>query len=280
MMTKSEIHDRVYACQNDLELEQFIKLRINELEENSKEIYVGQNHSDVFDGFISSKVHFKPGIELGKEKECTDLRYDDYSVYLELVTRLKKQADFYNERYMLSPMFWIIHEYFPADDLFGRYFVYLNGLEKGYVSMKDIQEGRCGFCSERAGLAHNMFKLLGMDSLLISGVRNDEPHAYNIVFPNGYDTEPIILFDSANFISFQDSDNKKYSFAYYIKLTKDEYECLKTGEKVQLNIADSVENHRKMYAHVLSDAVGDNDSPVYKITVPNTLNNNENNIKF
>lgn len=44
-------------------------------------------------------------------------------------------------------------------------------------------------------MAHNLFKFLGIDSEVICGARGKDLHAFNMIYPNGYGNEPMILYD-------------------------------------------------------------------------------------
>ena len=50
-----------------------------------------------------------------------------------------------------------------------------------------------------------MFKFLGVDSEVVCGYRDSEGHAYNIVYPNGYDNEPMVIYNPLFFVN----DGKK-----------------------------------------------------------------------
>ena len=75
-MTKEEINKRIFELENDEEIINFVKERLDELEINSEEKTVGQNYTDSFQDYISQKIHYKAADKLG-DKECPDLVYDD-----------------------------------------------------------------------------------------------------------------------------------------------------------------------------------------------------------
>ena len=54
-MTKAEINKKIFELQNDEEIINFVKERLNELETNSVEKTVGQNYTDSFQDYISKK---------------------------------------------------------------------------------------------------------------------------------------------------------------------------------------------------------------------------------
>lgn len=58
-MTKAEINKKIFELQNDEEIINFVKERLNELETNSAEKTVGQNYTDSFQDYISKKCIIK-----------------------------------------------------------------------------------------------------------------------------------------------------------------------------------------------------------------------------
>ena len=75
-MTKEEIQKNIYSLKNDNEIIDFVKRRIQELEDNSIESTVGQNYTKTFKEYISEKTHYKAGDKFA-DNECPDLVYDD-----------------------------------------------------------------------------------------------------------------------------------------------------------------------------------------------------------
>lgn len=75
-MTKEEIQKNIYSLRNDNEIIDFVKRRIQELEDNSIESTVGQNYTKTFKEYISEKIHYKAGDKFA-DNECPDLVYDD-----------------------------------------------------------------------------------------------------------------------------------------------------------------------------------------------------------
>lgn len=247
IMLKDKIQKRIYACKTDDDIREFLTKRIAELEENSKEITVGQNYTDSFNEYIAKKVHYKPAARIGKD-ECPDLVYDDMEPYVSLIKDLQENS-WYNEMSLFTTIFWRIHEYLPnnhADEL-DRFFAYQSHRKEGKISIKDIKKEGCAFCSENAGLAHNMFKILGIDSSVICGRRDNTPHAYNMIYPKGYDNKPAVLFDPSHHLDFVNSQGKKVSFGFFKALSQEEYDKMKSGEAITLDVTRSGENTKKLY---------------------------------
>ena len=58
-MSKEEINKTIFSLQNEEEIENFVKRRIQELEDNSIETTVGQNYTTTFKEYISKKHTIK-----------------------------------------------------------------------------------------------------------------------------------------------------------------------------------------------------------------------------
>lgn len=261
-MTKDEINQKIYELKDEEEIRAFVQQRIAELEANAFEKVVGQNYTDSFSDYISSKVHYKPAEKLG-EVECPDLVYDDLEPYVNLIKSIKK-GKWYNELSLFTSIFVEINKYLPSDDIgLGRYLTYLS--HKGdKVSIKEISDNCVAFCSEKAGLSHNMFKILGIDSELVAGARDYDMHAYNLVYPNGYGSIPAAIYDPSFFVNFNKGD-KKLSLGYYKGLSKEDYEILKSGQPYKVDLTKTELSYRKLYGWngELDEYTFVGDSPCY-----------------
>lgn len=266
MQSKEEIRKKISECENDEDILAFVKARLDELEQNSEEVTVGQNYTESFDTFISSKVHYKAAERLPSGEECPDLVYDDLEPYVALVKELKKFIGYNELSLMAHTVFWQITEYFPSGgDVFDRIFPYLAGAESGKLSIKDIKENKTAFCSERSGLAQNMFKFLGVDSSLIAGERDGERHAYNMVYPNGYGNKPAIIFDASHHLSFKNEMGDKLSTGFFYAMKEDEYKKILTGEQIALDTTRTEKKVRQVFGEGLDGYKMEIDSPVYQI---------------
>lgn len=244
-MTRDEIYDRIYSCTTEEEIKSFVQERLNELEQNSQEETIGQGYTDIYKDFISSKTHYKPAAKFG-DVDCPDLLYDDMTDYIDLIKEIKKN-NFYNFTTLFSTIFFLMARNLKSGDEIDRLFVYSKNKNNGKVSIKDIKDFSCAFCSERAGLAHNMFKFLGLDSELICGTKDGVNHAYNLVFPNGYEETPAIVYDPSSHIDYLDSNNRKISFGYFVPLSKEEYDMMLVGQKVELDLDKSSKKLDSLY---------------------------------
>ena len=265
MLNKQEIKQKIYECKTDEDIEKFVASRLKELEDASKEITVGQNYTDTFDGFISSRVNYKPADKLPNGHECPSLVYDDPQPYINMVKELRKQSDFGELSLIGHTMFWQLNEYLPNGDMFDRLFTYLSRAEEGKISIKEVKEKNTAVCSEKSGLSHNLFKFLGIDSTLASGTRNNEPHAYNVIYPKGYGENPAVIFDPSHHLSLQNESGARVSVGYFNILTTEEYEKLKKGEPVSLDMTRTEEKVRQLYGNGLDGFKMEMENPSYGI---------------
>lgn len=270
-MTKAEINKKIFELQNDEETINFVKERLNELEISSEEKVVGQNYTDSFQDYISQKTHYKAA-EKFDDFECPDLVYDDVTPYINLIKNIKK-GTWYNELTLFTTIFFTVYKYLPNDDIgIGRYMTYASHKGKK-LSIKTVSENGIAFCSEKAGMAHNLFKFLGVDSEVICGARGNEMHAYNFIYPNGYGNEPMVLFDPSHFVNFIKGDNK-ISFGFYKAFGKQDYEALRNGTPTQIDLTKTEETYRKLYGYngSLDDYEFEYESPIYIYGLENSKN--------
>ena len=286
-MSKEDIKKKVLQLKTDEEIEEFIKSRIEELENITQEQIVGQDFTTTFDDFISSKVKFKPVASLGNN-ECPNLVYDDNLPYFELIKELATEQSYLNELYLFTPVMFEIFNYMSSKEnkdniretLIDRTWIYFDAMKSGKesISIKEFHKNKCAFCSENTGLAHNIFKILGIDSRVVIGKRNDENHAFNLIFPNGYDNSPAVLFDSSYTINFKNELGQNYSLAYFKVLTQEEYSNMLSGNMTPINFGKSVDNLIKYYP-MLSNFLPSYENAKYSIGGGESLKiENDNNV--
>lgn len=259
LSTMSDFEERELRSKDDIRMEicerlntdekivEFLKNRIRELDSITKEKVVGQNYTDSFRDFISAKVHYK-STDKTLGNEAPDLVYDDEQPYKELIVKLNQNGS-YNIPFLCNKIFEIIDRYLPSSDKTGikRMDTY-SGAVNGKISISEISKRGVAFCSEKAGLAHNMFKLLGIDSETVIGAKGSEMHAYNLIYPGGYDSEPAILYDSTRFVDFVNDDGKRVSLGYFKVLSEGELEELKSGKPLMVKDLSATEKlYKKTY---------------------------------
>ena len=189
--------------------------------------------------------------------------YDDITPYINLIKEIKK-GTWYDELTLFSTIFFTVHKYLPSDDIgLGRYMTYAFHKDKK-LSIKTVAENDVAFCSEKSGMAHNMFKFLGIDSDVVCGARGTKMHAYNFIYPNGYRNEPMVLYDPSHFLNF----------GFYKAFKKGDYESLISGNPTQIDLTKTEETYRKLYGYNdnLDDFVLENETLTYIFGLENAKN--------
>lgn len=182
--------------------------------------------------------------------------------YINLVKSIKKKK-WYNELSLFSTIFFEIYKYLPTENSLSnlqRFFIY-NANAGKRVSIKQISDSECAFCAEKSGMAHNMFKFLGIDSEVVCGYRDSEIHAFNMVYPNGYGNEPMILYDPSYFVSFIKGETK-CSLGYFKAYGSENYKKLMSGEPMKIDLTKTEKNYRQMYGFK-DEFVFEGDTPTY-----------------
>lgn len=243
-----EIVSKIYKLKSDEEIESFVKERIMELESNSEEKIIGQGYTDTFRGFIGNKVHYKAVATIGNFV-APDLVYDDINLYVDFVKIIRDKGIMFVA--ILNELFNFLNEHsklITEDDevkIIDRHVLYFAARSKNInVSIKDIFKSELAMCSERSGLVHNIFKIIGLDSELAIGYKDSQPHAYNIIFPHGYDNEPIFLYDPSEHLKFKKEDNS-FSYGYFCELSKSNYDDMLLGKPCNLNLNKTEDLYRK-----------------------------------
>lgn len=273
-MDKEQIKEKIKNFKSDEEISSFIKERILFLETQSTEQIIGQFYTDTFNDFISSKIHYK-SVASSNRLNFPNLVFDDITPYFELIKELSESKDYLNELFLFTPLMMNIFNYLSSkeskanieDTLYDRHRLYWDYMTKGEseISIKEFHKQKCGFCSENAGLAHNIFKILGIDSQLVIGKRNDENHAYNIVFPRGYGNQPAVLFDPSYSIDFKMKNGCKYSMGYFKVLTIDEYNNMLAGNRTHIDIGSSGATLIRYYPNQLTGLIPNYENASYSI---------------
>ena len=243
-------------------IDSFLQQRIKTFEEETEEKTVGQNFTDGFREFISSKIHYKSA-EVLPDGSNPDLVYDDMNPYRDILANLHKSGG-YALSTLCNAIYYEIDNYLPSGDKVGfdRMDVYLNNHD-GKVSIKDISERKVAFCSEKAGLAHNILKLLGYDAELVTGARNSEFHAYNLVYLKGNRSGAAALFDPSFFLNFKNDDGTRYSLAFLKPLSETELSILKSGKPLTIDDWSKTEEIYKKRYPMLNDSIIEENSSCY-----------------
>lgn len=240
------IKSEIDLLTTDEEIEQYVANRLNKLENSIKEETIGQGYTDSYNGYIGLKTHYKPMASTDKIK-CVDLKYDYIQPYINLIKKIKNKK--HNELTILNEIFYTINDFaeLSTANQLSRGLIYLSAFQrKEDISIKTVFENDAAFCSERSGMAQNLLTFLGIDSSLITGYIDSEPHAYNIIYPNGYGNEPMALFDVSDFVNFN-SDDVRYSLAYFYGMNSDKYKRFISGKSYKVELSKTEYFYRMCY---------------------------------
>ncbi len=265
-MDFKEIRQIIINLKNEEEIEKFVNDRIDELEKDSVEKTVGQNYTTTFSEYISSKIHYKP-VDKPYGQKCADLVYDDKQPYIDLIKRLNQGYNLYT---LFNDVYYSINKYMAntipnegiAMEKRGNLYAWTDR-----VSIKTIKENGVAMCSENAGLSHNMFRLLGIDSQLVCGYRNGEPHAYNIIYANGKGIGPMVIFDPSYEVKFN-NNGVDSSYGFFSFLSDEDYERLVNGNEIKVDLSMTEKGYRKSYIG-LENCKFISDEPIYIMGLEN-----------
>lgn len=245
MRTFNEIKSEIDLLSAE-EIEEYVIKRLKELENETQELTIGQGYTDSYNGYIGLKTHYK-AMASNEKIKCPDLIYDYIQPYVDLIINIKNKP--INQLLVMNEIFHTINSFSDLRNSFvlSRGFTYLSAINStGKLSIKDVFDNDCAFCSERSGLAQNMFKFLAIDSELIIGYINEEPHAYNIIYPNGYKKEPMFLFDSSHFVNFNSIDHR-FSLGYFYGMNILKYNEFISGKQYKVELSKTESFYRNVF---------------------------------
>lgn len=247
-MLSKEMSQRIGELKSDEEINSFIVERIKTLESGAEAIAIEAEPGLIFDDFIGNKVKYS---SLNGYYSIPSIVYDDFTPYVNMIKLIRDSFPRYGFIGVLHGVFRGVYDYMGTqatdekEKLRKAIYFYTQKQGIDFVSVKDFSDNKCGFCSENAGLSHNMFKVLGIDSQLIGGFKIyqgiREKHAFNLVYPQGYSIHKRLLFDPSHFINFQDQNEVKKSFPYFIKVSEEEYDYMRAGVTTHLDIESTID---------------------------------------
>lgn len=278
-MDVSDIRKQIKELKTDEEIENFILSRLKELEDGTTEKTVGQDYTDTFSDFISSKVHYKAAKNFYKDQDIPDLVYDDINMYKLALQTIKKSGGYSDLTVMMVVTdvinTYLKHPYSSNKDETDRFDAYFFPKDKKQVSIKEIAENQIGFCSERAGMAQNLLKFLGYDSEVVCGERDGRPHAYNLYYPKGYDGSAVVIYDPSFYLR-STLDGSKFILPYFSVLDSEQKELFKEKEPIELNFEGTI---KMVKSNLKEDIQFDLENPsaaTYQIGLEDSLNNDKN----
>lgn len=250
---------------SDNDIKKFVLNRI-EMLENTNSVYYGINNAVIRD--YIGKCHYLTSQSSKNNYWGADLVLDDYEFYeqsIKLILGVFKYFADENTCVDILKLYLLIvadcvHNYFSTyigyesrrDSLYEKHWDdFCNGKEKSiHISVKEFADNHCGVCYEQACLIHNFLKILGVDSEMIIGCMGSDGdfgyHAYNIVYPNGFEGNKRVLFDNMqlngnNYLILDISEEvykKMFKYGFWFDLSnKDNTEFLyyKIGESLKLH---------------------------------------------
>ena len=113
---------------------------------------------------------------------------------------------------------------------------------------------------------------------MVFGKRNDEEHAFNIIFPNGYNNMPAVIYDPSHIINFINENGVNYSMGYFKVLSDEEYNKMLLGHIIQINLEGTINNLIRYYP-MLSGCSVDYKNACYSIGFGEPLDKEDNKFK-
>lgn len=99
----------------------------------------------------------------------------------------------------------------------------------------------------KAILAHNFFKIIGLDSSVVLGNKNGLKHAFVLLYLNGYDNKDVVLYDPTTSLVFENKNNDKLYMGAFKVLLKSDYERLINNDDVIIDFGQSGKIYKQNY---------------------------------
>ncbi len=269
-MGKKEIWNKILNISSREETIEFVYSRIEELERDLQETTIGKEHKTRYRDYISpSKTKSIVGQiyeedsdtnEKRLKRELPNLKFDDEMPYINLIDTISshKEVDWLDELSLLTAIIHNIIDYLGNFELNAnveerRVDLYIETTDEE-ISIKKFHDEKIGMCFEFAGLAQNIFKILGLDSEIVmskmktieKGECIEQFHAFNIIYPNGYDDDLAVLTDFCvpfYFLPSDISDMDKWLILPTLKvLAKEDFDELSTSHWIEVNPKDSIKS--------------------------------------
>jgi hypothetical protein len=196
------------------EIDEYIKHRLSFLK-NKEETVLGL-HTDnvIFSGLLDEKTPIRISIKEKDKQEGNDeliflsfsnLVFDDDEIYKYLIRSIKNTDNPYDAVIEACTEYLSLHDKERADykrllDIRSLFYDFFSIGRNKPLSIKTFHKYKFAYCSEIAGVIHNMFKFLGIESDYVVGsfIPNGNPdkggiHAFNIVYFWGRDKEGLLI---------------------------------------------------------------------------------------
>lgn len=242
-----EIFDIIKNLETDEEIENFINHRLSMIENDEHKTIGINTDTSVYRKLLTENIiiNLAGHVDIKnwrvKYKKQGSLIIDDNNIYKYLIKASKEYNNIYEAVYRA------VKEYgaskFTNDTIRDLLYYCFSGPFNRPLSIKVLHYLKQTLCTERAGIAHNMFKFLGIESdyaMCRCKIPCEPPtnafHTFNIIYPEGRDKYAII-FDSSFSLKILPS-------LYY--LDNDKKEEFLSNQNVLLTTNDIVETIKKL----------------------------------
>ena len=188
---------------NNNEIDSFIENRLSQLKNDDKRRIGLDTRITVYDKLLTDKMKINAqGFQIsdgesGKYAFISSYKMDDKKYYRYLIKEIKNNDDPYTSVFIATNNYLNVNTKNKEKTQKKRIFAYavLSGFVNKTLSIKFFRNTRLSMCAEIAGVAHNMFRFLDIESDYVCGMLGGNYHAYNITYPEGRD-KYAILFDA------------------------------------------------------------------------------------
>ena len=195
-----EILDIMKNLQTDEEIEKFITYRLSMLENDEHKTIGINTDTSVYTKLLNEniKINLIGRIIIINNRvnasKFGSLMFDDNNIYKYLIKASKKYDNVYEAVYNAIKAYGTSKlSNSKIRDLIYRCF---SSTTDKALSIKVLHYIKQTFCTERSGIAHNMFKFLGIESdYVVIGLYNNHFHSFNIVYPEGREKDSL-LYDA------------------------------------------------------------------------------------
>lgn len=193
----------------DEEIDSFIEERLREICNSEEKVIGFGTNITCYDGFLDDKVTANVSCEFLLvdnliETYMSSIKFDDKEMYRYLIKEIKENEGIY------LPVKKAVRKYLDLDSITRSYGNYMKTRSMIYhqysssmnkpLSIRQFHENKCAMCVEVAGVTQNMLRFLGIESdYVLIGEKDNDFHAFNIVYPNGRDKRAILYDFSTNY---------------------------------------------------------------------------------
>lgn len=196
-----EIFEIIKKLSSKKEIDDFVKLRLNMINNSEiKEIGI-ETDTNCYKKLLNEKIKVNTTCNIYTEDNViTDciigsVVFDDNNIYKYLIKAIKKSDNVYEAVYKATKKY-VSNSFIPnsiiektRNDFYARF----SGCNNKPLSIKLLRNVKLSMCTEMAGIAHNMFRFLGIESDMITpGICIPNIHSYNIIYPEGRDKYAIL----------------------------------------------------------------------------------------